>query len=314
MTSSNEHEQVRDDLMDLATGRLAGPRTQEVHEHLRVCPECRGELEFLRRLVDDVEAQGARHLRPDRLVDLSLDAGPALEPVEAAHLEGCPSCRDELAWARRTAGVPDPASWKTALEPETIASRTARWLRGLSQAGRPGWIWASAGLVAAAAVILILLVHASSRPGSRLEDLAMVERLPAEEPTLRGGSAAPDARLFAQALHAYAGADYQRASTLFGEVTAARPDHPEAWLYLGSSLLLLRRPSDAVPALTRAVAQARTTQVQEESSWQLAQAELLLGDAAAARTALARVRDLHGRHNAQAGRLAGRLSHISGAR
>jgi hypothetical protein len=114
-----------------------------------------------------------------------------------------------------------------------------------------------------------------------------VGRLARVEP-LRPAAATGDPR-FAAAMSDYAAGRWSEAAAKLGEAIAAEGDgwarRDEANLFLGSSLLLDSRPDAAAGALEIA-ARSADPSVSVRAKWCLAQAHLVDGDVAAARTLL----------------------------
>lgn len=132
-----------------------------------------------------------------------------------------------------------------------------------------------------AALLLALVACAPGEPDPFVTNLVQLPQLPSDAPVRASDE-------LVAALDAYGRREFAVAASSLGEIVAVQPDSAEAWLYLGSSLLLQHRWADAEEALLAAVASFPAGQVGrlEEARFLLAQARLGRGDAAGARKLL----------------------------
>jgi thioredoxin-like negative regulator of GroEL len=134
--------------------------------------------------------------------------------------------------------------------------------------------WGWAGLAAAAAILLFVLVPPAGDPG--LADLAQVEPLP-----VRITRAVPEPDSFEdhrlRGLEAYATGDYLAAGAHLADALELRPADAEILLYLGSTFLLRGQPESAADLLGGPAIAATDPVLRDEAAWQLANALLMAG-------------------------------------
>ncbi len=314
-----EPAHVQEDALDFAAGRLSEERRAAIALHLAACGECRGAFDFVSALHADLRATDSAHLRPLRIVELS--GGAARTAGEERHLAACGSCREEAAWAGR---VPSLEMLEAALPPESASStptapgeaergRTRRErpragqgflviVRGRLAAlqGRLG-IAALAGAVAVA--LLFLLLPRMNDPERAIRALARIAPLPAPQVTRDVEGTESFRAAYTAGLTAYARGDYAGSEAALVRAARLAPAHRDLFLYLGSALLLEGKLAESVRALKTAEANADADHLRAECAWQLANALLETGDAAAAKAALARVIQIGGDHAADAAKL-----------
>jgi tetratricopeptide (TPR) repeat protein len=239
---------------------------REIEEHLATCESCASDVAWARQLRDEALRQGLRHPDPMRIVQLASDPAGATD-AERAHLASCAACSAEAGWAGAQTDESEEDDLEDAIvEPASPAAGTRRaW----------GWVWAAAA--AAAAVLTLMLIP--REPALSPSALARVEPLP-----VRITRDVPQRGTFDErrwlGLEAYSYGDYDSARAHLARAAQARPDDGEVLLYLGSSELLLGQVEAAIDSLRRARRSAAEPSVQDEASWQLANA-LVLGDRAA---------------------------------
>lgn len=146
-------------LADLAAGDLPpGTERQMAEAHVRDCPDCRESLDLLLRIRAEIARNGPAILEehPDsgQIVAFAT-ADPELDPTErdriSAHVDGCPSCAEDIALARR-------------MNPPLVTPRAIRfppflWSRW-STARQSPWNWGVLRPVMGVVVILGLLIPA----------------------------------------------------------------------------------------------------------------------------------------------------------
>lgn len=206
------------------------------------------------------------------------------------HLEDCAACLEDLYQGAPAAETlrADPGRFKAVLDDAAAGpSPAVRLGRFLSRLLRPR-VLAPLGAVAAVALALLVLLPDGMVPSARL---AVIDPLPWEGLDLRGGPDRQADRLLAEGMQQYAAGNYEGAAAALGSAYAAA-GADEAWtdrdqtaLFLGLSLLLDDRPTEATTALETA-AISPLLPIAERGRWYLAQAHLLRGEPQAALTLL----------------------------
>ncbi|MFH1144993.1 MAG: zf-HC2 domain-containing protein [Candidatus Eisenbacteria bacterium] len=167
--------------------------------------------------------------------------------------------------------------------PRSRIARSMRMLKDALGSSRHSYrFWLPAGAMATAAVIAVVLFGGR---GISYRGLALVEPLPYTHMSLRGPEMSERERDFREGMEAYNAGDHATAARILERAVAGAD---EAWrqgvqarLYLGVSLLLSNRPSDALPHLQRVKTSSLRAQA-DRASWYLAQAFLLMEDPARA--------------------------------
>lgn len=184
---------------------------------------------------------------------LSRDEAEAYE----SHYVACPRCQEEVRLAvavRRELRVP----------PGTERHRR-----------RVAWVWGGLGLAAAAGLAAILLLRLRS-PSAELVGLGGVLEPPVYLGVqVRGPSVHADS-LFGVAMAAYGEKRYRDAILGLRAALAAGVDSVPAEFFLGASLLVERRSSDAAEAFRRVIAGGETPYL-VESRYYLAKSLLRQG-------------------------------------
>jgi tetratricopeptide (TPR) repeat protein len=249
---------------DLLAGRLTTEEQRGFEEHVKSCKECASELSLARELREQALRQGVRHIPAPRIFELA-GARHAVTPAESEHLSACADCEGEIQWAE---GL--PASGDAGEDSESEADPASGRPRKEPDRANRDWLWA--GLAAAAALVVLLLIPQDG--ATDLSGLASIKPLPVK---LSRSVPAPDSfeehRLLS--LEAYAGADYPSATEHLSNALALHTDDPEMLLYLGSIQLLRGDTGDSVERFERARENATDSVVKEEAGWQLANALLM---------------------------------------
>jgi hypothetical protein len=299
-------------LCDYLEGRLSPDSTARVHAHLDTCPTCRDLFDQGRRWRDDVLAQGARHLPPERLVALADAGKTALTAAEQAHLDSCRMCREQLTWLE---ALPAPEGL-AATAPELEALAAASWRTRLrrsavdSLARIPRWGWGAAALVTAACVAMILLAQ-PPHVGPDVTGLARLE--PLVVLSVRGPAGTVEfASAFHSGLEHYARGNYAQAATAFERAAQLTPSHESVFLYLGSARLLAGDPGAAIRPLERGPANTGDPELIAEYQWQLANACLAAGRLGLAWDCLNRLAAGGGSHAQEARVLRDRIARLRG--
>lgn len=135
-------------------------------------------------------------------------------------------------------------------------------------------IWRAAALLGLIGLVFGFL--AVWKPDSPSQRLAQVTPLPAQvDPTTPTND--PYHAAWIRGLHAYSEGKYGQAEKHLRAALALEAAHAEAYLYLGSALLLQKQVDPAIESLSMSVSLASAPEYWEESRWQLAQAFLLEG-------------------------------------
>ncbi len=280
--SEHRNHQIADFLAE----RLAEAERRDFEEHMKRCPECSADLSWARDLREQALRQGLRHLAPMRIVELAADR-QAVTEAEGDHLSRCRECGTEIDWA---GGLCEPAEG----EDEDAGPRT-RWTPIAGRPRRVNWGWA--GLAAAAAVLLFVLLPPAGDPG--LADLAQVEPLP-----VRITRAVPEPDSFEdhrlQGLEAYSAGDYVGAGAHLADALELRPADAEMLLYLGSTFLLRGQPESAAEMLDGPAVAATDPVLRDEAAWQLANSLLLAGRGDEAERTLETLAGREGRRRTEA--------------
>jgi len=251
---------VIDEVFDYLEQRLSPERLATVRAHLESCVECAAIYAQAESFHKDVAQTGARHLSPERLVQLADNPKSRASPAEQTHLTACDVCREQLDWLR---SLPPPP------ELEEGRSTAREWLRGLTRAPRWGW---GLALAAVAACVIVIVSVERAPEGPSFAGLARREPLELQWP--RGGAGDAFAEAYLQGLRAYAAGDYVAAESSLAEAARLDPTHQTVLLALGSAQLLGNRPRDAIKSLNRARTNARDPGLAAEVAWQLANAYL----------------------------------------
>ena len=273
----NDH--VLDELADLLEGRCTPQRRLLLQQHLDACAECSEALAFLSEFQGAALAQGRMHLRAERIVALSTTPESILE-VEQRHLDRCAACRGELDWAKER-----PGEGAHVAGPRTKRPLLRRW-----------------PLAAAAAAVLSVSALYLFRGVDDASNVAVLARIEPMRVPLSRSVAEMDsfAKLRLGAFEHYRDARYESARASLQAALELAPDNAEILLYLGSTELLLRNAPRALQLLQVAVQRSDEPPLSEQILWQLAQAQLTLGDGEAATQTLEQVLALQRGHAAQA--------------
>lgn len=169
--------------------------------------------------------------------------------------------------------------------------------------GRWGLV-AAAAVVVTAGIVLLIQFRGGGSAASRAQALAELARVspPSYTPVRLRGSEDDAARLFTEAMEAFAAGDWEGALPGLREAAALDPEAPHVHFYLGATALLADRTDEAVAALRVALRLGDTPFV-EEAHYYLALALLRKGDLAGARAELQRVDALAGDRREEARRL-----------
>lgn len=207
----------------------------------------------------------ARHEQIAALAGGRIDAGQAAELL--THIGSCSICGAEFDLVADLMHAP-------AVRP--LQARVRAW-----------------PLLAAAAVAIAALWFWQpwSHRAPTLRELAQITPVQAPESHVRGNIAR--AVEYERAIDAYRAADFATAANNLDLVVALAPRDALVNLYLGISRLQLGTPALALTPL-RVAADHGDGLVAERGLWFLANAHLLLEDAAPARAVLRRLRDLEG--------------------
>ena len=244
-------------------------------------------------------AGAAGCVSPDLLFAARGDSVPADVAARVeAHLSRCPTCRALLEALVAVHGDP------TMEGEQRINASIERRTRRRVAAWHPEWLAAAALVIAT--IGLALMMAGSNEPGPlakppahdrelRGDPFALVlekpdVELPADALALRGETSAgtPYVAALSAALDAWNENRFEEAAAKLRELTRRHPDRPHAFYYLGTSLLVLHRPADAVDPLQRARELAAHDPVLRDSvTWYLAVSFERNGDTAAAIQALA---------------------------
>ena len=236
-----------------------------------------------------------------RITERVPDAADLLAAYELGLLDDAAAARMERALAEDPrlleelyAGAPaavalrdEPDRWHALLSPtarDGMAAVVSGWRRRIAAV--------TAVLVPVTVACLLLLAARIHPPAPGVTALARPEPLPYTSLMVRGGAGPADS-LFAAAMTAYRDRRYGRTAALLGRAAAAAPADWEradqAALYRGVSLLLSGHPRRARTVLAEA-ARSSLPPVAQRARWYLAQAALQIGDVAAARRELERLR------------------------
>jgi len=269
-------DHIVDLLGDFLEDRLDASARAAVEAHVAECRECAADLAFARVLREQETEVWAGHPTPDRIVAIA-SGEVAATAEEEAHLKVCDDCGREAVWVRSTPPVP------AAVVDSRGRRRVVSW---------------AVGITAVAAALATFVLMPRSLDSDELRAMARFEPLPVQ--IVRGGEVGDDtAERRLRGLEAYRDGQYEEAVVAF-QPLAANGD-VELRLYLGSALLLLDRPREAVTVLGAVVSAAGSDELRDLALWQLANAHLAGGNHQPARLALSQLRDLGGAH-AQAAR------------
>jgi hypothetical protein len=226
---------------------LLGEREAAVFEdHLARCPHC------LEAVFEMSPVSRALTAAPERIAPHPAPLGASADEERGT------------APPAGVAGMP-PRGWR---------SRLQNW----SRACRRPVVWAPAGALAAAALIIVMMTSGSELP---YEEVVRLEPVPYTQLQTRGGNGSAAAGQFQAGMSAYATGRYREAADQLAAAlqTAGEnlpADSDQIRFYLGLSLLLDRRPAEARPHLAAASSSA-VQPLSERAIWYSAQAELLLG-------------------------------------
>ena len=218
----------------------------------------------LRRAVAALPSPEGGCIDSERLVTFYTGAiaEAEAEPLRE-HLAACARCVAAAAEARRFVEAIDGPSARQ------VPRIAARWRLG----------WAAAAALVVLAVLFLYRAAAPAPPGeaSRWDALAIAKApypLPDPDESLlwRSGSGNVAGR-FAEGMAAYEAGDFEPAARLLAKAVEESPRDDRARFYLGVTLLLLRRPAEALEPLERAAA-ASAAGVRLEARWYLALASL----------------------------------------
>lgn len=262
--SSAAAPHIGDRIPDYFENRLLAASRLEVEAHIAACNACAADFEWARALQADIEAGHLRHVSSQRALEL---AGAPPTPEEETHLRACLECREAAEWAVKLQRLPDESELASHASPlvriQTRARRTVDHLRALA-----------------------VRMQLAPDP-EKFSQLARIEPLPVLLPRSETGNEFDEAWI--RGIEAYRAHDFFRATSSLGRAAELAPSKPEVVLYLGSAQLLLGLFDVAIQTLTAAVdlASSGSTDEQpsalaEEARWQLANARLAHGDAAAA--------------------------------
>ncbi len=275
---------VTDEVLDYLEERLAPERVRAIRAHLACCPACASLYAHAEELHRDVREKGARHLHPDRLLELS-DAPLAVESEEEkAHISDCQLCRQQLAWLR---SLPQPRELDPgAREAQPLRRDHPAWPAALIASLRriPNWGWGTA-LTGAVVTALLVVMLRPTEHGPFYPDLAHIEPLEVQWP--RGATVASDfTTVYRDGLERYAAGDYAGAVAPLLQAAQLNPKHEAVFLLIGSAYLLQGKTSEAIAALERSLANTTDPALIEEAKWQLANAHLAAADPEGARARL----------------------------
>lgn len=172
-------------------------------------------------------------------------------------------------------------------------------------------VWRGAGLLAA--IGLLLAYFTVPRASNPSKEFALLAPLPVRVDPGRTPSGEFDVAWTA-GLTAYGQGDYRKAERSFRRALEIEAARAEAYLYLGSTLLLRHEVDSAVEALSMAVSLAAAPEYWEESRWQLAQGFLLEGNPDAAVSLLREVARDGRRHQADANEQLAKLTPLRSRR
>jgi TolA-binding protein len=169
-----------------------------------------------------------------------------------AHLAECPLCQ---ALARDLA---DPELSAPTIKEEKRILRRVR--RGTGERPKWPWLWFAAPAAAVAALGLVFLLPREPRAATPAPlTKAALEKPPVNLPLAsalvwRGAGDEPQRLLqeLGEALEPYRAGQYEESVQRLAAFTARYPKSPEAYFYLGVSLLFLDRKAEAAVALARA--------------------------------------------------------------
>jgi len=260
-----------------------------------------------------------------------------------AHLEGCPECAAELAFARHfresalaqglmhlrperivelagSSGEPTDAE-RVHLDACDVCRGEMHWAESGPTADDPGSdagdppapgnsrrplfrLWIpAAAAIAALLAVFITLVAPRLRTGGP----EFADLILAEPLPVRINRSAAPPDSFATArllgLESYQDGNYALARDRFREALGVRPEDAEMLLYSGSTELLLGDAATAATHLEAGLRTAGSDALRAELAWQLADALLEQGDRDGARRALTRVIELGRSHAADAERV-----------
>ncbi len=210
------------------------------------------------------------------------------------HVETCAVCSRELDWLAdviaAAPGAAQPLESAVALAPHASAGRAPRVANGTARA----WTWRAAGLLAAAAAVVLFFCLRASDPAA-LADRSAPAYVEIE---LRGVDDART-RSFAAAMQPYVRGDYAQAVKALSQYLEAHPEDPPARFYRGAARFQvgdLDGARDDLELCARWTEPKGATSVllREHARWVLAQIELVAGHLAQARKFLEALAAEHG--------------------
>ena len=280
---------VLGDIADYLEGRLDSDHERLVKDHLDWCAECAADFAVALQLHEHGVTRGLRHLAAERIATLASEPEARITDFEQQHLDSCEDCRNEYEWAKTHPAEDEWDSLTSAAEGRAAPRKLWRW----------GWKPVGAGLAAAAATILLIIVLPD---GLDVRDLARIEPLPVRisRATVTPGTFEAF-RL--RGLESYRSEDYAAALEHLGRAHDAKPEDDEVPLYMGSAHLMLGQLQDAADSFKAVSNQTSNEAVREESLWQLANTQIAAGLVSEARSVLEEMAASKGPHAAEARKL-----------
>jgi len=244
----SDHERALALLPAWELGLLDEEHEEFVRSHLAGCAACRAAAPPSAPTDDGEEREPPSfdHLPPAMIASWPK-AQSRLRGIErrlvVEHLERCEACRNDLRFLGFSPELP--------VAETTSAPRPREF--------RPAW---------------------AQDLRARLATLVSLEPLPVRFARVPANSEDVASRV--RALETYARAGYEESQALFARAAAFSPNDGELLLYQGSAALLSGHDEEAIALLSRALALASLERVREEALFLLANAALLVGDAAGA--------------------------------
>lgn len=285
-----------DALGDFVLGRLSAFEHQRWVAHLSTCAACREQVALAQSMRED-----GVHLSADRIVEIADDAS-SIRSDEAAHLESCEQCSDEIASMRM---LEAPLDLDVADLSEVPATRTPAPRRSTEprSSRRPASI--PMALFAVAAMLVLVFLPRGDEE-SLMQGFAQIDPLPVR---ISRAAAEPgsmdEARLLG--LEAYRDAEWTRAVE---QLTAARTrgGGAEVGLYLASSHLLLDQDDLALAELDRVLEDSMASAgLLDEARWLRVQLALRAEDPASVERWLSAIEAAEGRRAPDARALRDRM-------
>jgi tetratricopeptide (TPR) repeat protein len=272
-------------LLPYELGLLAPEEGAAFEQHLLECESCIEEVYALAPYVSAVAEAPAKvgdNLRAERFAGETLHAaGVGQSAAQAPH-----AFRDR-----------EPARGRVAI--------LLRWLWPESAHTRLAF-----SLGAAAVLFVVLMLPSGTEDVS---SLARLEPLPWVSLETRSLGSSAASQRFRSGMELYAAGNFADAAKELAEAVAQADelwsDLDQAEFYLGLSLLLERRPLDALSHLEAATASPSPV-IADRARWYRAQAHLLLGERTRARELLAELRDGSPGYSSKAGDQLRSLEHF----